>query len=83
MPAHQYQYVYLLASECGAHHYVGTTTDLKARLKKHNGGGVSQTAKHKPWRVETAASFRDAKKARAFEKYLKSGSGREFARRHF
>jgi predicted GIY-YIG superfamily endonuclease len=83
MPAHEYHYVYLLTSECGAHHYVGITTDLKARLEKHNEGGVAHTAKNKPWRVDAAISFRDAGKARAFEKYLKSGSGREFVRRHF
>jgi len=83
MPAQEYHYVYILVSECGAHRYTGVTTDLKSRLAKHNEGGVPHTAKRKPCKVETAISFRDAKKARAFERYLKSGSGREFARRHF
>lgn len=63
--------------------YVGFTDDLKARLAKHNGGGCPHTAKYRPWRIETAVAFRDPAKARAFEAYLKSGSGREFARRHF
>ena len=32
---------------------------------------------------ETAISFRSEQKAIRFEKYLKSSSGREFARRYF
>jgi putative endonuclease len=49
----------------------------------HNTGKVSHTSKHKPWRIETAVAFSNKRKATAFERYLKSGSGREFARRHF
>jgi predicted GIY-YIG superfamily endonuclease len=64
-------------------HYTGCTTDLEARLRKHNSGSVAHTAKFRPWRVETYVCFNDCAKARAFEQYLKSGSGREFARRHF
>ena len=83
MPAH-YHYVYILRSiEQPDHHYTGTTADLNARLKKHNEGGCPHTAKYKPWQIETAIAFSDKDKAVAFEAYLKTGSGREFARRHF
>jgi len=76
-------YVYVLVSEVDAsRHYTGITRDLAARLKEHNRGGCPHTAKHKPWKFETAVAFASEPKARAFEKYLKSGSGREFARRH-
>jgi hypothetical protein len=34
-------------------------------------------------RIEMSVAFYSAAKARAFERYLKTGSGREFARRHF
>lgn len=82
--AAKFTYVYILRSKVDPNaHYTGCTEDLNARLKKHNEGGVPHTAKLKPWFIETAVSFRDPAKARAFEKYLKSGSGREFARRHF
>ena len=50
-------------------------TDLEARLKKHKEGGVPNTAKSKPWRLETAIAFRSESKARAFDHYLKSVSG--------
>ena len=82
MPA-QYHYVYILRSiKHPERHYTGTTSDLNARLLKHNEGGCPHTAKYKPWQVETAIAFNDRKKAIAFESYLKTGSGREFARRH-
>ena len=82
MPAH-YHYVYLLVSEQNPNtHYTGITTDLAERLKRHNEGRVPHTAKARPWRIETCVAFSNKTKAIAFEAYLKSGSGREFARRH-
>ena len=82
MPA-TYHYVYILISESdSSRHYTGCTENLASRLAKHNEGGVPHTAKFRPWRVETVVRFSSKQKARAFERYLKSGSGREFARRH-
>jgi predicted GIY-YIG superfamily endonuclease len=77
-------YVYILASDSNEEiHYTGVTGDLKQRLLEHNQAKCPNTARHRPWRIETAVAFRSQAKARAFEKYLKSGSGREFAPRHF
>jgi predicted GIY-YIG superfamily endonuclease len=76
------KYVYIL--ECvadPAHHYVGSTDDLRARFKAHNTGKVTHTAKFKPWRISTYLGFSDEARAVAFEKYLKSHSGRAFARK--
>ena len=64
-------------------HYTGCTTDLQERLIKHNKGDVPHTSKYRPWRIETAIRFSSKEKARAFESYMKSGSGREFAIKHF
>jgi predicted GIY-YIG superfamily endonuclease len=84
MPAEEYTYAYILSSgKDPTAHYTGCTKDLNMRLKKHNKGDVSHTAKLRPWKIETAIRFSSPDKAKAFEKYLKSGSGREFARRHF
>ena len=77
-------YVYILVSEAdGTKHYTGITRDLSGRLQEHNRGHCPHTTKCKPWRIETVIAFTSEAKARAFEKYLKSGSGREFARRRF
>jgi len=79
-----FHYVYILISESNPErHYVGSTSNLNARLAAHNAGKVYHTSKHTPWRAETAVAFRNKTKATAFERYLKSGSGRAFSRRHF
>ena len=53
---------------------------LKARLSMHNSGAVTHTSKYRPWRIKTYIAFSDEDRALAFEKYLKSGSGRAFAK---
>ncbi len=75
------KYVYILESLDGQHFYVGATADLKARLTKHNAGEVTHTSKFGPWRVKTYLGFSDDSQAWAFEKYLKSASGRAFAKK--
>ncbi len=75
-------YVYILQSKLEPERfYAGLTEDLKARLKKHNAGEVPHTTKFKPWRVKTAVAFTSRERAAAFERYLKSASGRAFAKK--
>jgi predicted GIY-YIG superfamily endonuclease len=74
-------YVYILESEDSEHFYVGVADDLRARLTKHNAGEVPHTSKYRPWRLKTYLAFSDEKQAFAFERYLKSGSGRAFAKK--
>ena len=74
--------VYMLLSDTdGEHFYVGFTEDLQARLKVHNAGQVPHTSKFLPWRIKTAIAFTDRERAIEFERYLKSGSGRAFAKK--
>lgn len=61
--------------------YTGITDNMEARLEAHNSGQVPHTSKYKPWRVKTYITFADEVQAFAFEKYLKSGSGRAFAKK--
>jgi predicted GIY-YIG superfamily endonuclease len=76
------KYVYIPQSiDFPDRYYVGLTEDLKARLSKHNHGEVSHTSKYKPWRLKTYISFSDEKQAVNFERYLKSASGRAFAKK--
>jgi predicted GIY-YIG superfamily endonuclease len=74
------KYVYILQSLDGLHFYTGLTDDLEARLPKHNSGAVTHTSKFRPWRIQSYLAFTDETRAIAFEKYLKSGSGRAFAK---
>jgi putative endonuclease len=75
------KYVYILESLDSKHFYIGITSDLRARLAKHNAGEVPHTSKYGPWRIRTYVAFSDEALAIAFEKYLKSGSGRAFAKK--
>ena len=77
-------YVYLIKSTSSKDKkYVGYTTDLIARLQKHNEGGSRYTKDHKPWRLISFVAFIEKDKALAFEKYLKSHAGRAFAKKRF
>lgn len=75
------RYVYILESlaESG-HFYTGMTDNLNARMSAPNSGSVTHTAKYRPWRIKTYLAFTDEGRASAFEKYLKSGSGRALAK---
>jgi putative endonuclease len=75
-------YVHILRSlQHVDRYYVGVTADLRARLAKHNAGNVSHTAKYAPWELKTYIAFSDEAQAFAFERYLKSASGRAFAKK--
>ena len=63
--------------------YVGLTSDVPPRVEAHNTGRCPHTAKFRPWKLHVVIEFPDEQRAMRFERYLKSGSGREFAKRHF
>jgi predicted GIY-YIG superfamily endonuclease len=64
-------------------HYTGLCKNVQQRLRLHNEGLSHHTARYKPWRLVVSLEFSDRSTAARFERYLKSGSGRAFARRHF
>ena len=76
--------VYVLRSMSDpSRYYTGVTSDVDARLAAHNAGRCPHTADGKPWQLEVVVHFADERRAIVFERYLKSGSGCAFARRHF
>ena len=78
------RFVYILRSDTEPdHHYVGLTSDVPRRLAWHNSGPSGVTVHHRPWSVIVALEFADTATAWRFERYLKTGSGRAFAKRHF
>lgn len=75
--------VYVLRSKSDAtRYYTGFTSNWRARLKAHNAGRCVHTATGRPWEIDVLVQFTDERRAVAFEKYLKSGSGVAFAKRH-
>lgn len=72
-------YVYILRSEEHPNKlYTGYTTNIKERLQKHNKGDSPHTSKYKPWEILHLSVFNEEQKARDFEKYLKTASGKAF-----
>jgi predicted GIY-YIG superfamily endonuclease len=82
--SHSKRFVYIIKSvDHPTEHYVGLTSDPAARLRAHNAGRSPHTAHQGPWRMLVCIEFDEEEPALRFERYLKTGSGREFARRHF
>lgn len=80
----QMRFVYVLKTGSpSAEFYVGLASDVNSRLLAHNSGGCTHTASRRPWDLHVVIEFRHEQTATRFERYLKSGSGRAFAKRHF
>jgi putative endonuclease len=78
------RFVYILRSTADpTRYYVGLTSDVARRLDTHNSGGSLHTVDHRPWELVAAVEFSNENSAILFERYLKTGSGRAFAKRHF
>ena len=76
--------VYILRSDVDPRRrYVGITNDIRERLAWHNAGPHGHTVRYRPWSLLVSIEFPDERSAVRFEKYLKTGSGRAFATRHF
>ena len=63
--------------------YTGCSNNFEDRLIRHQTGQVKSTQSRLPVSVILKITFYCKYKAFAFEKYLKSGSGRAFSKRHF
>ena len=78
------RFVYIMKSIAAPdEYYVGVTSNVDLRLRAHNEGLSAHTSRHRPWRTLVVIEFDEEEPAVKFERYLKTGSGREFARRNF
>ncbi len=75
-------YVYILKCADGKY-YVGCTKDFEDRMARHRRGDVTYTSSRLPVVVQTVIGVPDQYVALRLEDYLKTGSGRAFAKRHF
>lgn len=74
-------YVYILGC-ADDKPYIGCSEDLKARIERHQKGYVPATKSRIPINLLAYFAFHDRYIAYNFEKYLKSGSGRAFLKKH-
>jgi putative endonuclease len=73
-------FVYILKCADNSY-YTGCTSDLDDRLRRHNKGENTYTKERLPVMLIYYSTFINKYKAYAFEKYLKSGSGKAFAQK--
>ena len=69
--------VYAISSLDHNYIYVGMTSNLEERIKRHNFGREKTTKPYLPFRLIFSEICSDRKEARAKEKYWKSGIGKE------
>jgi putative endonuclease len=75
-------YVYVIRSiNFPEQEYTGASGNLRQRLISHNARKSPHTSKYAPWELVWYCAFPDKEKALEFEKYLKSHSGRAFAKK--
>lgn len=71
-------YVYILQSSKSPILYYGYTADLRKRFREHNSGRSRFTKAYMPWELVFYCAFVNEQRAKDFELYLKSGSGKAF-----
>ena len=74
-------YVYALKSLKKFYIYVGISDNPRRRINQHNKGYNKTTRAYKPFKVILIEKFCSRIEARKREKYLKSGSGKEFLKK--
>ena len=70
--------VYVLYSVLHKKHYVGFTSNLEVRLESHQYFGKDWTSKYRPWELIFTKEFVEKSEAMKYEKWLKTGVGRDF-----
>jgi putative endonuclease len=74
-------FVYVLKNHSGRF-YIGSSAKPDQRLAAHNSGKVRSTKKHRPWQRIVLEEHPDRQEAESREKYLKSGWGRQWLKKH-
>ncbi|MEO6406619.1 MAG: GIY-YIG nuclease family protein [Ferruginibacter sp.] len=69
--------VYILYSDQYKKNYTGYTSNLEERIRSQNALGNDWTAKYRPWKLIFTKEFNTKSKALFFEKWLKTGVGRD------
>ena len=74
----KYFYTYVLLSLLDNEHYVGSTTDLRKRLKEHKTGLVRSTKSRQPMKLIYYEACINEEDARQRERYFKTTIGRRW-----
>ncbi|MFH1286961.1 MAG: GIY-YIG nuclease family protein [Candidatus Magasanikbacteria bacterium] len=76
-------FVYVISSNVRKYIYVGITNNTQRRIGEHQKGKEKTTRPYRPFSILHIEVFSTRIEARKREKYLKSGSGKEWIKRNF
>lgn len=65
-------FVYILYSEKGNRYYIGQTSDVEARLHRHNSGYEKSTLPYMPWKLLCKIEKPNRSEAMILERKLKN-----------
>jgi len=71
-----FHYVYVLRSLRDERWYIGSTNDLRNRLRLHNSGAVSSTSPRRPFELVFYEAYPDEYDAKRREAYFKTSKGK-------
>ena len=71
-------HTYILFSNSLRKYYVGSTSNLKNRLRDHNSGRSKYTSKGKPWDLIYSKEFNNHTEALKLESQIKKRGARRF-----
>jgi putative endonuclease len=74
---------YVLLSQTNGFIYVGSTRDVKVRLKKHNAGKVKSTKTYRPWKLLEFYKFSSRSEAVKHERFLKTHQQKDLIKKRY
>ncbi len=81
MRTKKFYYVYVLKSLKDGKNYIGSTDNLKRRLREHKNGMVSSTKHRRPLELIYYEAMPSESRAREREKYFKTTWGKRFIKK--
>ncbi len=71
-------YVYILHSTSRDRYYIGSTSDIEERLKRHNAGATPSTKGGRPWKIVYREEFPTRSEALKRENQIKRQKSRQY-----
>ena len=75
------RYVYILQSERNGKYYIGSTNDIRRRLKQHNSGMHLSSKRLAPFKLKLFQEYASDQEARQIETKLKKLKRRDYIKR--
>ncbi len=71
-------YVYIIYSASRDRYYIGSTSAIEERLKRHNTGATPSTKAGRPWKVVYTEEYQSKNEALKREKHIKRQKSRVY-----